>query len=142
VARRYDYEDLAGQLFLILEAEPDGMDKRQIAAKLSVPVRVVVKIIRKLRLILGAGDSINVPWRADGRRRVYFLAGQVDLGQQWQGARIAKKLADLEIDLAWWRSMVEATDGRTLDGKRARLALRHQQRLFEDISSDPGSETG
>lgn len=134
MARRYDLEDLAGQFYDLLVAEPDGLDKHQIASKLGVPVRVVVPILRKLRLILGGGDSINIPWRSEGRRRIYFLTGQIEQGQQWQAARISKKLADLEVDLAWWRSMVEATDGRTVDGKKARLALRHQQRLFEDMS--------
>ena len=132
--RRYDLEDLAGQLFTLLASKPDGLDIHEIADELDIPRRKSETVIRCLRLLLGGGDSINVPWRAEGKRRIYFLAGQVEQGQAWQGFRVATKISQIKVDLAWWRSMVAATDGRTREGRLSRMVLRHWERLDEDLA--------
>lgn len=131
-ARRYDLDDLAGHLFDLLSNNPDGLSVGKIAARLGIPPHAAVAVIRHLRLTLAVGDSINVPWRTEGKARIYFLAGQQVDGQVWQVARMRARLSNFDVDLAWWRSMVAGSDETTPAGRLARRILRH----FEGVAAD------
>lgn len=134
MARRiYDHEALAARLYDLLAAKPDGLDIHEIAAHLEIPREQADMVVRKLRLILGEGDSINVPVRIEGRRHVYYLAGRPVDGAGWQAIRVKTMLSRLDVDRAWWRSMVTATSGRTKEGRMARAVEKYFNRLVEDV---------
>jgi hypothetical protein len=138
--RKYDFEKLAATLYDLLATNADGLDLHEIADRLGFGElsltnkrRVIHGVIRTLRLILGEGDSINVPYRIEGARYVYFLAGRPEEGDQWQEIRMSNKLAQVDVDIAYWRSMVTAHDGRSRNGRYARAFLKHFMRLREDL---------
>jgi hypothetical protein len=133
VRRRSDLVDLAGRLFDLLVGAPDGMDIHEVTAALGVPQRQAEKVLNCLRRILGQDDTINVVWQMVGRRYVYQLSGNVNEGAQWQAYRMATKLSQLDVDLAYWRSVVRGCDGRTREGRMARVCLKHFERVTEDL---------
>jgi hypothetical protein len=127
-------ERLAEQLYDALVAAPEGLSMADIAETLGVTHQRAALALRCLRLMLGGGDSINVPFRAEGRRRLYYLAGTSAGGNEWQAIRMKTMLSRIHVDLAWWSSMVAATDGRTTEGRLARAAHRHFSRLAEGVA--------
>lgn len=128
------YEGLAEELYNLLASHPDGVALADIATTLGVSRRQAQGVVRKLRLLLGSGNSINVPVRLDAGRHVYYLTDRPNGGDQWQAVRTKTMVSRIAVDQAWWRSMVAATNGRTAEGRIARAALRHFTRLGEDLA--------
>lgn len=132
----YDWPQLATDLFDLLAAQPDGMDIHEIQYHLGLTRQHAYRVIRILRGVLGAGDSINVPFKKDGNRAVYFLSGTVDEIQPWHRYRLSDTLSRLETMEDVWRSVVNGTDGRTTDGKVARHIVKFVSRLREDVQEE------
>jgi hypothetical protein len=137
--RIYDYDALAGRLFDLLVANPDGLDWRQIRTALGLPAsKHVYLTVRRLRMVLSEGDTINVPVQRIGMRSVYALSGLVDEATPWTRQRMREEASRAESLIAVWRSIVAGTDGRTGDGKTARHILKYHERLLEDIRIELG----
>lgn len=137
------------QLFDALVASPGGLTIHDIGDVLGLNVTNPVgrgrstafAVIRSLRLKLGAlnsdGDDrlhgYSIPIRRDGMSQLYVLSANRSQSTEWQGVRADTALSRMEVDLAHWRSLVANTDGRTVDGRIARVMLRHFTRLQEDL---------
>jgi|SRR5882757_902302 len=137
------------QLFDAFVKSPNGLDIHQIGDILNLDTfesngsgrKRAFKVIRQLRLRLGTfnGDpnddlhGYTVPIKKINNKSVYFLTANREQGSEWQGIRADTVLSRLEVDLAHWQSMVSSTDGRTTNGKIARLYVKHFSRLIEDV---------
>lgn len=122
-------------LFDILAGSPEGLTVDDMAAALGVSHHLTSDAIRELRLLLGDTDEINLICDPQGSRErwLYRLVGNLDGSRRW----VANRLGDTESRLRTMQSiadsLVSATDGRTLDGRRARLIRKALVRLVEDL---------
>jgi hypothetical protein len=113
------------------------MTIHDIAAELDVPIRVANEAVHDLRIFLGDFDSMNFPCEPDpddlNGPWLYRLAGTLDDVRLWATNRVGDAETRLRTIQAMLTSIVRATDGRTTEGRRARVmetALRH---LVEDL---------
>jgi len=132
--RRYDIDDLVNRLFDALADAPEGWTIYEISAYLDVPCWVASRVIRSLRLLLGDVDQINCVYRKDGRQRRYVLIGNPEDAKERHDIRLATYVANIETERAIWRSIVAESDGRTREGRKARMVLRYFTRLQEDLA--------
>jgi hypothetical protein len=95
-----------------------------------------------LRLLLGNDDQINLVCdpQGTGQPWLYRLIGDVDGARSW----VANRLRDSETRIGTIRaicsSLVSATDGRSADGRRARIMDKGLTRILEDLAElDHGS---
>lgn len=127
--------DRVNVLFDLLAASPEGLTMGDIALGLGCGRRLADKAVHDLRIVLGDSDTINVPSDPQGRGEpwLYFLKGDIDGNRRW----ITNRLGDTESRLRTMRalaaSLVSGSDGRTVDGRRARLIERALRRLIEDL---------
>lgn len=132
----YDYEALAAILFTRLAEKEEGASMKEIVDFLGVPSRhVATKVITRLRLDLGEGDTITVPVIRKGRRHFYVLSGVYDDAKAWFERRARFLYQFIKTENAAYESLFRGTDGRTKDGKSLALALRDAQRLEEDLGA-------
>lgn len=130
-----DREMRRDALFDLLAGTPDGLTVDDMGSGLDCTNRQVRTAIRDLRLFLGDSDSINLPCepQGSGQRWLYSLRGDLDGSRRW----LTNRLGDVDSRIRTMRglatSIVNGTDGRTLDGKRSRLIERALRRLVEDL---------
>lgn len=93
--------------------------------------------IRRLRLTLGEADDINLVCTPQGKgeRWVYSLTGNVEMAKPWVDNRLRDMEARLETMAGVAKSLVAATDGRSAEGRRARLIERAVRHLLEDLGA-------
>lgn len=103
-------------------------------------VRRFSSAVQRLRDILAAsGDTINVPAEPQGQREewVYALtdgAGIIDAERsQWAPNRMKDAERRLKTIKHVFSAAVEATDGRTVEGRKARIYQLHLARAEEEI---------
>lgn len=132
--KRYDWEQLTVDLYEGLVANPDGLTIYEISELLDVPLRVARKVVTKLRLDLGEGDSITVPCKNNSKQRLYFLSGTLDESQDWLTTRARFKASCIKTDVASLRSLITQADGRTKDGRVLKRLSTSVVRLDEDLS--------
>ena len=122
-------------LFDLLAAEPDGLTIPEMTEALSVGQTRIQQAIRDLRLFLGEFDSINVINERQGRGEPhrYRLVGTFNESREWVIGRINDTESRLKTLGAVSASLVAATDGRSAEGKRARLISKVVTRLVEDL---------
>ena len=127
--------DRVGELFDYLADQPEGVTIDDIAAELGVVYSRARKIVRKLRLLLGETDQINLVCDPAGasERWIYRLVGNLEAARPWIDTRLRDLEARLETSRAVAKSLISATDGRTNDGKRVRKIERALTRLLEDL---------
>jgi hypothetical protein len=123
-------------LYDLLADTPAGVTIDQIMGSLEVNHRTAKEAVHDLRELLGE-DEINVPATPRGERErwLYQLVGTLDGCREWVANRIGDTETRLRTIQSVMRSLVNATDGRTTDGRRARIietALRH---LVEDLDN-------
>ena len=125
-------EDEIGRLFDLLATR--DVIKAEMAAHLNIGPRRVDDVIRKLRLVLGDDDTINViaipqrgPW-------LYSLVGTFVDASPWTINRTMDARARLESLSQVLASIVRGSDGRTTDGKLVRIAHRTIIRAMEDLA--------
>jgi len=138
--RIYDIDALAGVLYdgladapVACQHEVRGYDIHEIAKLLDIPIQRARQVIRKQRLLFGGDDEVNIPIHLCGTRRIYHLSAQVLSGQQWQAVRIKNELAQEEVNVAWWQSMVRANQHDQIQARYAAVVLRDHERLLEDL---------
>ena len=124
-------------LFDLVVASPDGVTVSQMMAEMDLTKKQAGVAIRDLRLFLGEYDGVNLPCvpQKPGEEWVYHLAGTLDDVREWAISRINDTVSRLLTMDAVMSSIVEATDGRSLEGRKARIIERSLARLLEDIET-------
>ena len=132
-------EDRASELFDYLANQSKGATTAEIKTQLGYTRGSEVRrVVRALRLILGEFDSINLvcdtPSNSETGAWTYRLVGTIESTQGWQSWRLGSLETQIKTCRAVAASVVAGSDGRTRDGKRARLMERHLGRLLEDLA--------
>jgi hypothetical protein len=131
-----------GLLFDYAAARPDGFTYQDVERDLGWPKPEFTKVHRKLRLLLGGDDQINLVCDPQGRNEPwrYRLVGNVEGARPWVGNRLRDSESRISTIQAICASLVRATDRRTTDGRRARIMNRGLGRILEDLADlDHGS---
>ena len=125
-------------LFTILVGAPDGLTIDDIASGLDCNMENAKRAVRDLRLLLGEDTDINVTCtpRGQGQRWVYELVGGTNPATRgWVDNRTGDTEARLRTIRAVIASAVAATDGRSVDGRRARRIERGLRHMIEDLDA-------
>jgi hypothetical protein len=143
------------RLFKALQATDDGMDIHEIGELLHLDVsdpvgsgrQLVFGVIRELRIMLGrteakAHHGLTLPIRYDGTRQVYFITAVRADGEDWQKRRVRTDIARAKVDLAYWQSLAAGSDGRTVEGRIARVHVVGCQKLIAGLQEIEKSLTG
>lgn len=127
--------NLVEALFDFAVARPDGFTNADFMGEYDVSLKTFNQTANKLRAIL-ADDTINLVCDPDGSRSKwqYRLVGSVENGSPWVQNRLKDAESRFSTISAVVRSLVKATDGRTVDGRKARLMDKSMRRLLEDLS--------
>jgi hypothetical protein len=91
--------------------------------------------IRDLRLYLGDFEDIAFPGDPQGGTQpwLYRLVGNLDDIRAWASNRVTDADSRLRTMQASMRSIVNATNGRTKEGRKARVTEKALRRLIEDL---------
>jgi hypothetical protein len=128
-------ENRRDELFDLLVALPDGVTVDDIKVALACSHRQANDAVHDLRLFLGSFDDVNLPANPNGPRErwTYVLVGNLDGCREWMANRVGDTHSRIRTMQAMMASCVQASDGRTVDGKRARVIERALRRLLEDL---------
>lgn len=134
MSRRRISENVA-LLFDFATAKPDGFTQPEAAAYLDVDERQMPRFINALRHEFADGD-INLVCEPNGKgeKWLYRLVGRPEDARIWHTNRIGDTESRLETMQSVAHSMVGATDGRTIEGRKARVIDRQLTRLIEDLA--------
>jgi len=130
----YHYDDLVNRLFDGLADAPQGWTIHEIGTYLSVPRQVGQEVIRRLRRLLADTDQVNVVYRVAGRARKYILIGTLEDAKERLNIRLATYQEQFATETAILRSLVAGSDGRSREGRKARVVLRAFTRALEDVA--------
>lgn len=135
---RDDRRDL---LFDMLVASPKGTDYDEIIATFGWWYPDAVRAVHDLRLVLSdTGDDITVTLTPQGKgeRWLIRLEGTVDGARPWVTNRILDSESRMATMHAVLRPLVQATDGRTMEGRKVRRMERGLRHLIEDLGDIGG----
>jgi hypothetical protein len=126
--------DRVTDLFDYAVAHPNGFTKDDIEADLGWEPATTQWVARNLRLTF-ADDDINLVCepQGQGERWLYKLVGNPDDARIWATNRTADLESRLRTMAAVASSLENATDGRTVEGRKARKIHRSLARLVEDL---------
>jgi len=128
-------DELVGRLFDYAVTQPEGFTNVEAAKALEISVDRFNRAVHRIRIMLADDDSINLiatrefpqqPWR-------YQLVGTLAESLWWISNRERDSETRLRTMAAVMKSIVNATDGRTVEGKRARMIYKALSRLVEDL---------
>ena len=127
-------EERVGRLFDFAAARQKGWTVVDAARALRWTRHEVYQAIQALRDAFGQDRDINLVCEPAGHREpwLYRLTGKLDDARWWSHNRTADALRRIKTIRSVLRSIVAATDARTLDGKLSRMMERHLNRLVED----------
>lgn len=130
----------AGDLYDFAVSRPDGFTAPEARAKFAWDARTFRDALRTLRLTF-ADDSINLVCdpQGDSQPWLYRLVGTYDEASGWSANALQHAEARLETIEAVAQSVVGATDGRTTDGKRARLIYKTVHFLRDSLNVMSGA---
>lgn len=123
------------RLFDYAVAHPDGFTRYDVQSDLGWPHKTFLEVSRALRKLF-SDDTITLKCEPDGLRKAwrYKLIGAPDELRVWSANRTGDLETRLETMQAMATSMVNASDGRTIEGRKARAIHRYLTRLLEDLS--------
>lgn len=129
----------AGVLFDYAASRPEGFLASDARADLDWSEKQFATAVRAFRLIFGE-DEINLvtQQRGFGQPKLYQLVGDFDSARPFLAERMRTLEAMLRTTLAVANSISNGSDGRTVEGRKARFAVRHLGRLVEDIDEVEG----
>lgn len=127
-------------LFMLLADAPEGITITDIQVKLDLTLNQAKQAIRSLRLFLGEDDEINVPCdppKGDLAKGewLYRLVGDLDSVRPWMSNRVNDAETRLRTMTAMMASIVKATHGNSIEGKKARLMETSLRHLVEDLDN-------
>lgn len=134
-------EQRRDDLFDALVAEPDGLTVQDMMDDNGWSHHQCNEAIRDLRRFLGdSGDSINLVCDPQGwnQRWLYRLVGSLADVRDWSRNRIRDGESRVRTMQAVMTSIVAATDGRSAEGRKARVMERGLRRLVEDLDELAG----
>ena len=104
---------------------------------------MATQVVRRLRLVF-AGDDINLVCEPQMLREpwVYKLVGNVEDARSWSTNRISDIETRLETIQAVAESLTNATDGRTIEGRKARKIHRTLGYLIGELAEIAVAENG
>ncbi len=129
----------AGELFDYAVEQPEGFESSDVCLELGWNKHQFEKAARQLRRIL-ADDEINLVCanQGFGKPSRYELVGDMNRAGPWIAGRLRSMESQLETVYNVSKSTINGSDGRTVDGKKARLINRHVGRLREDLADLDG----
>lgn len=128
-----DIERLADFAF----ANLDGFDYKDVEAELGWQRPYFFKVARYFRLTYGTAEMNLVCEPPGGRMskpHIYRLTGETQQIQAYGRSRIPDLVSRVETLQQVAVSAVNATDGRSREGRIARRVERHMTRLHEDLA--------
>jgi len=127
--------DDAGTLFSYAASKPEGFTRYDVQEELGWRSQRFRKAVRELRTIF-ATDEINLICdpQGQGEAWMYQLVGTFEGASPWVTNRADDMETRLVTMLSVATSLVNASDGRTVEGRRARILQRHFQRAIEDLA--------
>jgi len=128
-ARRRD------DLILLMIAQQSGQTVDDMMVALGCDHPQVNEAIRDVRLWLGDFDEVNLICdpQGTGQRWLYRLVGTLDEMRPWAANRVADSASRIRTMASMLASVVSATDGRSIEGRKARVMERSLRRLVEDL---------
>lgn len=126
-------------LFDFAATKPEGFTYLDVDEKLGWSRDFFVRVARDLRLMF-KGDTITLTCEPGGHGLpwIYKLVGNYDGARPWATNRIGDMESRLETVHAVAETLVNATDGRSQDGRKARKVQRTIGRLIEDLADISG----
>lgn len=130
----------AGELFDYSVVQPEGYEAKQAEDELQWTHAQFTRAVRQLRRILGSDDEINLICtnQGFGAPMLYQLVGDIERAGPWVTTRLRALESQLETVHSVAASLARGTDGRTVQGKKARLIHRYVGRLREDLGDLDG----
>lgn len=131
-----DLDELLTNLFDVLVRRPDGVTLDEISAELEVPPRRARSVIRTFRLTFGEDDTINLICDPNGQNNqwLYRLTGSMVETEPWAKNRLDDAEARLTTMSTVLASVERGLDGRSVEGRKARIWRRAIERAREDIT--------
>jgi len=125
-----------GRLFDYAASKRDGFTYQDVAIDLEWDRGEFFAVARKLRIMLGNDDTINLVCEPQGQSQPwrYQLVGTVDDARGWVTNRMTDCETRVVTILAICATLVSATDGRTAQGRRARIMNKGLARIVEDLA--------
>lgn len=130
------YDIWAGELFDFAVSRPEGFTNVEAMAELEIKrLSDFNRSARRLRITLGEDDEINLVCdpQGSGEKWLYRLVGNLEEAGPWVANRLRDMEARLETQHGVAKSVVTATDGRSVEGRKARLFAKVYSRLREDL---------
>lgn len=114
----------------------NGFTIYQAAEELEMRVMHVRLAIYDLRRVFLSDDQINLVCQPENGHGpwTYRLVGSQEQAEFWVRNRTDDAETRLVTIASVCRSIVNATDGRSSDGRRARIIFRHVERAREDLA--------
>jgi len=125
----------AHELFDYLAARPDGVTMAAICHHFGWKRVATNEALRALRLILADGDSITVVSEPDTPSAPWLvrLVGTYDDARWYVTNRLGDLEARIETQVGVARSLEAATDGRSTEGRKARMIRSTLSHLVEQL---------
>lgn len=135
MSKQTQLDEKAGVLFDYAVDHRDGFTYEQVATVLGWDYATFMDVVRRLRLILGDEEhTLLCTPQGSGERWLYRLTDDPDVHLIWSRFRLRTVETSLETAEHAAQSITNATDGRTVDGRKARIILRSVHRLREDLA--------
>lgn len=132
-------DDQVDALFDFAVAHPDGFTNEQFMAHAGLTYLAEFnQTAKRLRETLAEDTITLICDPTDGGRWLYRLVGNLEDGSPWVQNRLRDAESRFTTIGAVVNTIVNATDGRTFDGKRARLMQKAIVRLREDLADLTG----
>lgn len=130
-------EQRRDQLFDYAVAHPDGFTIDDLTGDTGWNRRDANAAIHDLREYLGTMDDINLPCSPNGygQRWIYRLVGTMADTHGWTKNRLGDTETRLRTMNSMTASIVRGTDGRSTEGRKARLIETGLRHLVEDLDN-------
>jgi hypothetical protein len=141
------HTDWSGRIFDELVAHPDGCTIYEMAEAIDMPLATARRAVHDARMILAQNDTLFILAEPQGPRAPWLyklVDGKTIIDVEnsgWVPNRIGDAQTRVQLIHAAMRVAERATDGRTTNGRKARVIARTLGRLVEDLEEiDLGSE--
>lgn len=134
------HDDIAGMIYDVLADAPDGMTIYDIAVKIDLPVHSCRRAMRNARLTLAEGDTLFVIAEPQGPREPWLyklVDGKVLVRPDesgWTTNRVGDAQSRVHLLHVAMDVAARATDGRSIEGRKARVMAKSLRRLDEDLT--------
>jgi hypothetical protein len=127
-------EDSVGLLFDYAVSKPEGFTYEDVEQDLGWPRERFFSVTRRFRRMF-AEDQINLVCEPQEQREpwLYKLVGKYDDARLWATNRVEDLVSRTHTIHSVSRTLTNATDGRSTEGRKARLIERKMRQLIEEL---------